>query len=155
MNLTDKNSRENDTNEDSLEFICNTIDLIGDMYADNEDYDILIAETLLEIPKDIRDNVIYGCDFIIDKNLGLTFNLYYGPNREQPLILLNCLGLNRRSKKFKMSVIAHEIAHFTLNHHKTHPQNLRENLEQEKEADDLIEKWGFQRTNEQSYKNKI
>ncbi|GAI62428.1 unnamed protein product, partial [marine sediment metagenome] len=38
---------------------------------------------------------------------------------------------------------AHEIAHFSLEHHKTHPKNLNEYLKHEKEADDLIVEWGF------------
>ena len=37
--------------------------------------------------------------------------------------------------------VAHDIAHFILGHHK----NGGGGPEKEKEADDLIEKWGFKR----------
>ena len=46
----------------------------------------------------------------------------------------------------KKSIVAHEVAHFILGHHKTGG-----GPEKEREADDLIEKWGFKR----AYANKL
>ena len=50
--------------------------------------------------------------------------------------------MDKELESRKMDVIAHEIAHFVLGHHKL--ENCS-NPKNEKEADDLIEKWGFKR----------
>ena len=146
--------------EDSLEGILYELNLIGDAYADNEDYRILIAKTLMKIPKDVRDKTLIEVTFIVDENLGLAFNLHLMNPKgkkiiDHPFILLNLLAMREESKSFRMDVIAHEIAHFFLGHYKTPSKNLNEFLKREKEADGLIVEWGFNRTNEEAYKKKV
>jgi len=156
----DKESKKWKKFEDSLEGILYELNLIGDAYADNEDCGILIAKTLMKIPKDVRDKTLIEVTFIVDENLGLASNLHImNPKRkdkiEHPFILINQIAMREESKSFRMDVIAHEIAHFFLEHHKTLPKNLNEYLKREKEADDLIVEWGFNRTNEEVYKKKV
>ncbi len=114
----------------------------------------------MKIPKNVRDNVLFEVTFIVNENLGLTtilstINTNGKKIVEQPIILLNQLAMGKESKTFKMDVIAHEIAHFTLCHHKTVAKNLDEHLRREKEADDLIVQWRFNRSNEAEYKGKV
>lgn len=155
-----KNQTDGKKWEKSIEEILFSLNLTGDVYADHEEYRILIAETFLKIPKDVRDKALSKVAFIVDENFGLTtilstINTNGKEIVEQPIILLNQLAMEEESRTFKMDVIAHEIAHFTLGHHKTMAGNLDEHLRQEKEADDLIVQWGFNRSNEAAYKDKV
>jgi len=59
---------------------------------------------------------------------------------KQTFILLNFTAMEKMSETAKMSIIAHEIAHFVLGHQKP---NIKVS---EEEADDLITKWGFKRS---------
>ena len=54
------------------------------------------------------------------------------------IIVLNCLQIElvKLSRKEKMLILAHEFAHEILGH--TH-----DTIEEEKEANALMEKWGF------------
>lgn len=62
-------------------------------------------------------------------------------NAEVPVIILNFSEMekDRLSESRMMDTIAHEIAHFVLGH------LIAGGAEQEREADNLIEKWGFRR----------
>ena len=153
-----KENNQNDEWLNSLEDIQYYLELIGNRYSDKEDYSLLISETLLRIPLEKRAEVIVNSIFISDEDYGCVFNLYIkNPKRnkkvKQPIILLNFAAMEKESRPFKMDVIAHEIAHFIKGHHNKHPNNNDEYIKQEKEADDLIEKWGFNRTNKEKYKD--
>jgi Zn-dependent peptidase ImmA (M78 family) len=63
----------------------------------------------------------------------------------QPLIFINFSEMKKLSKKRKMNIVAHEIAHFILNHHLKNCSKMKDGMRLEKEADDLIVKWGFKR----------
>ena len=62
-------------------------------------------------------------------------------NIEQPFILLKFSLIEKQSEDCKMDFIGHEIAHFTLWHLKL---MIYDPLT-ERKADDLVEKWDFNR----------
>jgi len=122
---------------------------------------MIIAETLLRIPKTARKKVMeeatiiivgeaYGTVYLmIPSELKSEDQLIKGSNGlvhvkiEVEIILLN-FGLMERNKlneEGKGINVAHEIAHFILGHHRLPGRAL----EREKEADDLIVEWGFKR----------
>lgn len=157
--LAEKNRREHEDWQNSIDGIVYDLNIVGNMYADNEDYGILIAETLQKIPTKIRKNILDTAVFVTDENYGCVYSIPItnpkdGKSFKQPIILLNFIAMEQISKGIKMDVIAHEIAHFVLEHYKYHPKSLEEHLKQEKEADDLIVQWGFNRSNEEVYKDK-
>lgn len=132
---------------------------------------IIIANTLLNLPENIKEKVLGEVNFVVMPNI---FGEYIGrvpfqrvitkkelekckfdgkvfgwPEKtylikiEQQIILLN-LDAMRRKKKSKflmMSSVAHEIAHFILGHEGANNSNPLN----ERKADDLVEKWGFKR----------
>ena len=130
---------------------------------------ILIAETLLKLPKEAREEVLEEVIFIVADGVhGTLFELsikedYIGKllsmgkidltkkdssvklstllklKMKMPFVLLNFANMRKESKNVKMSTIAHEIAHFVLGH------GMEGGEEKERTADDLIEKWGFKR----------
>lgn len=143
------------TSEDPVDNILSKLNVWDDESEQCYNYQRLIAKTILEIPKKHRKR-------ILDNNKGPVFILMAGTTyaliREviftgksntklhikKKVILLNFYAMETRkkSKRFQMSSIAHEIAHFLLNHVDTQHSYA---LNAEKEADDLIEKWGFKR----------
>jgi hypothetical protein len=100
---------------------------------------------LQQLPKSVRKKVLEEVNFIvIDKDLrGHPFSMTLF-SREKQLILsfiiLNFGAMENMTKKGVMSTIAHEIAHHVLGHH-----SFTGNHDAEKKADDLCEKWGFDR----------
>ena len=131
---------------------------------------LIIAETLLRLPKRIKRKVLDEIIFVVStpRHNGIVCNAYFTkiiktkdlkPTKGktcsieilQPLIFLN---FGSRSKSKKMDMTAHEIAHFILGHHRSliSLKGVKVN-KAEKEADDLIEKWGFKRCRK-SYKIK-
>ena len=105
----------------------------------------LIAETVCRLPPEVQERIINELVFVgIDGVHGqfeiFGFNSDY-KDRLIPMILLNFSSMRRKSKKYKMTVIAHEIAHFFLRH-----EDMIGGKEIEIAADDLCEKWGFGRS---------
>jgi Zn-dependent peptidase ImmA (M78 family) len=82
------------------------------------------------------------------ENLVLPRDMFrdYGEGLIAPVIFLNFLVIWDEDEEEQMTIVAHEAAHFILGHH------LLEHADFscEKEADNLAEKWGFQR----AYKEK-
>ncbi|MBU4308804.1 MAG: hypothetical protein KJ566_03340 [Nanoarchaeota archaeon] len=125
----------------------------------------VVAKTLLKLPKKIREKVLdevvfilmgSGCAGTIDQLCFTKFTKDAQDKKEwgdgfslsftQPLILLN---FSEMKKGKEMDLIAHEIAHFILGH----IPNPLKNFPVEREADDLTEKWGFERNyKEKDYK---
>ena len=147
--------------EDSKEWISYELKIYGDEFVEYDKYRDLIVETLQKIPKDERDNVLIDAIFMVVIDYGQVRSLHI-PNPkgnkmiEQPVILLNFALMEKEScsEYYMMDVVAHEIAHFSLGHHETKSKNKTEWMNREKEADDLIEKWGFKRTNYDVYKRR-
>ncbi|MCI0529767.1 MAG: hypothetical protein L0Y56_20180 [Nitrospira sp.] len=105
----------------------------------------LIVKTLLKLPHKVRNKVLDEVTFVALNTEGShgVFDLLYCPPHEkekyEPMIFLNFNGFRRKTESFKLTVIAHEIAHFILNH------GNEPGPTQEKDADDFCEKWGFGR----------
>lgn len=90
-----------------------------------------IVKTISHIPQD-------HYDFIINNIMFLEFNaICQGQTISRKNIQKAFLILLKPPSN--QNIIAHEIAHALLNH------TLGAEINQEKEADDLIEKWGFKR----------
>ena len=118
-----------------------------------------IAETLLRIPESAKEKVLkdavfvtmsgtYGAFLIgVPSELKSEDQLIKGSDGlthvkiEVPLIFLNFALMEKDGvdEEERRSNVAHEIAHFILGH------KFSGGREKEKEADDLIEKWGFKR----------
>ena len=111
----------------------------------DEKNSILIAETVCRLPIEVQERIIDEVVFVgIDGVYGQfkIFGLNSGyKDGLIPMILVNFSSMRRKSKKFKLTVIAHEIAHFFLQH-----EDSIGGKEIEIEADDLCEKWGFGRS---------
>ncbi len=140
--------------ENSVTGIFDNLKFFGDTVED-EKRKRIVAETLLRLPYKVRKRTIDEVLFISMSTAGVTFkfegsvnlkkkdfkqkgNIYQG-RIELHFIILN---FRRCRKDRKMDVTAHEIAHFILGHH------LKKNINRgivEKEAEDLAEKWGFER----------
>ena len=137
-----------------------TLDTINDDYCDLEKY--LIAATIKNLPPDIQEQTedmtfVFSSDMGAAKLITLSDTLtkeelekkrYY---IEKKLIILNAYErkkLGMRQERF-MDFVAHEIAHHVLDHCKQELDGTIDGSKgtrsQEREADDLIEEWGFKR----------
>ena len=152
---------ENEEWENSIEGVMYNLHTIGDAFVSDEEDKLLIAKTLLKIPKEIREKVLDEVTFIHHQIYGIVCNFHLTGvldsedikqqigdrtffSKNAPLILLN-FGLMRNEKvpeSVIMDIVAHEIAHFVLGHHTIEKSHDPHN---EREADDLVEKWGFVR----------
>lgn len=153
--------------EDSIDGVLYDLGVLGDVTTEDENNKVIIAKTLLKLPKKIRRKISDEVIFILMTVSGTVYKVRFtkiikkkefkemieneGKKEnylieiEQPLIYLNFD--NRMKEEQKMNTIAHEIAHFILG---DYPGNFpapkrpkRYNIE--KAADDLIKKWGFNR----------
>ena len=120
--------------------------MIGDATAEDDRNKILIAKTLVALPEEIRNKVLSEVLFILLEVYGIAGCLSIPvpkgcKNIEQPFILLNFSLIEKQSEDCKMDFIVHEIAHFILGHHKS----MTYDPLAERKADDLVEKWGFNR----------
>jgi hypothetical protein len=152
--------------ENSLEEILYNLRTMAATTIADENDKVLIAETLQRIPARVRTKFLGEAVFVLMNGLyGIVINGYFNrtisrkdlvelPARDavvvtvrQGLIFLNFGEMKKLSKKRKMDIIAHEIAHFVLKHHLKTSVRSKEGMKMEKEADDLIVKWGFDRGN--------
>ena len=142
------------------------MNLIPECHADKEDI-ILICDTLLELPKNIRDKTLKEVSFLVVSDVQYGFFTYFHLSKPykdhtkqtneklrctiltitQPLIVLDFSRMKKLSIHNKMSNVAHEIAHFILEHN---DEVIRNDPEVERKADNLAEKWGFKRTYKES-----
>jgi hypothetical protein len=159
--------------ENFIEGIIDELKVFGAETVTEQEDVYLIAKTLLRLPKEVREKVLDEVWFIItDEVEGTIFRMdistevwrrLLAPLREEegdslvklsaleemlnktnmkiPFIVLNFAAMREESEVDKMNTIAHEIAHFILGHDGYDPRERN----MEKEADDLIEKWGFKR----------
>jgi len=153
----------------SIEGILYNLSVFGAETTVDEADKILIAKTLQKIPEEVREKVLNDATFILAHGVrGTVFEVHLTPlfitklrkeidlsNKDRlvklsdienldvkmAFILLNFSAMENEPEDVKMSTIAHEIAHFILGHHKPYTKKQKA----EKEADDLIVKWGFKR----------
>jgi hypothetical protein len=166
----DKRGKEHEEWRDSIEGVLYDLMTFGKATVEEEKDVYIIAKTLLRLPKDVRDKVLDEVCFIIaHEQAAAPFKVFIGSfvinklastgkidlsREEDPLvrlsviediamyfILLNFAAMEGMTEDDKMSIIAHEIAHFVLGHNSYSPKERNA----EKEADDLAEKWGFKR----------
>ena len=154
--------------EDSVDGVLYDLAVVGDVTEVDEESRFLIARTLLKLPKNVRRRVLEevtfviageACGTLVELNLGayvmdrlvksgkidprnkassVTYSDLLNMNISLPLIILNFAAMEGKSEREKMAIIAHEIAHYVLGHHKPFCSG---GDKAEKEADDLIEKW--------------
>jgi len=131
-------NKEFDKWENSIEGVLYELHTIGDATVDDQKDKILIAKTLLKLPKKIKRKVL-DADilFILPRAVG-TLGRLQTPLSFQDFIILNFSHMKRGTE---MDCIAHEIAHFVLGH----KNFVDSGSNAERKADDLTEKWGFRR----------
>lgn len=102
----------------------------------------LVVETLARLPEEVRDKVLDEAVFILaGEAYGTLFPVVVNYPREFCFVILN-LASTRKWDDFRfMSMVAHEIAHFTLG-----VMGLTSDPLAERKADDLCESWGFKRS---------
>jgi len=130
-----KESEKEENWDDSMDGVLYSLRTFGT--AGNDETTLLVAATLLIVPKKIREKILDDVIFIYTNDTagGVAFRIPK-MKEEQSVILLNFRGIS--SKERKMDIIAHEIAHIILGHDSTEFRGPAE-----KAADDLSEKWGF------------
>lgn len=143
--------------ENPTQAVLENLKTWGKTTISDDDDENLIVETLLKLPERIREKVIDKVVFILMHDTYGTVTIghlqkkirkkeseevgdFYSVHIKQALILLNFSLMKKKSKFFKMSTIAHEIAHFVLGN-----LNMPGKSNDERCADDLTEKWGFKR----------
>ncbi len=147
--------------ENSFEGVSYNLTYFDGGTREDDKNNAVIVETLLRLPKKVREKVLDEVIFIHTMVRGTVAEFHFTTrvedkdiekvsmfNKEkryfakivQPYILLNFKHV-KNSKK--MDLVAHEIAHIILDHHKL---DNRSSSEGEKAADDLAEKWGFKRS---------
>lgn len=160
-------NKEFDKWENSIDGVLYDLTMLGDHLIDDEKDKVIIAKTLLKLPKNIKEKVLNEVVFIIGRATGSVVNFKLTKHLKdveikkwkfeevqhqlisfsQSLIILN---FSNMKKGGEMNTIAHEIAHFILGHGK--PENIS-NPTNEREADNLSKKWGFKRCyKEKDYK---
>jgi len=145
--------------ENSVEGIMYNLFTWGDATWQDEKNKIIIAKTLQRLPKKIRRKVLNEVTFMIMTAEGTVAKLRftksvnkkdfqkigetYNVATEVVVIFLNFP--KRQKEEDKMVTVAHEIAHFILGDYLGSIVKRPKNYNGEKAADDLIEKWGFER----------
>ncbi len=155
-----KMKKLNEKAENSKEVIYDNLYILNETPIEDTEYIELIIKTIQRLPIRIRKRVLNNVRFILINATtygacrGLNFNEVvtdvkkigkgYLVRKRIHLILLNFYAMeqNKKSKKYMMKVIAHEIAHYILGHSHMSKRGRPNN---ERDADDLIEKWGFKR----------
>jgi len=152
--------------EDLYEMIDYQLNIFGDETVEDLKYRRLIIEVLAQIPEEAREKALEEGIFIIAGNTtGASIPFYPFPCTDESelrklvkeaeslehflkrrLIILNFALMEKAgyTEDEMKAVIAHEVAHLVLDHPAGAP--VEEAEKKEREADDLAEKWGFQRT---------
>lgn len=150
--------KEFDNWRNSIEGVLYNLSIGGNTMVDDRKYELIIAKTLLKLPKKVRNKILDESHFIITGGtLGTTgmirktaiIKTY--PEKEIALptatveirlIILNfsAMETGKMSESSMMDVVAHEIAHLILKHY-----GSSSDPKGERKTDDLVEKWGFKR----------
>jgi len=147
--------------ENSFEGVFYNLTYFDGETKEDDKNNVVIVETLLRLPKKVREKVLDEVIFIHTMVRGTVGEFHFTSNVQnkdiekismfnkekryfakivQSFIILNFKHVKNSEK---MDLVAHEIAHIILNHHKL---DNRSNPDNEKAADDLAEKWGFKRS---------
>ena len=129
--------------ENSIEGILYDLTSMCSGTHDDEQNDYLIAQVLQRLPKKAREKVLDEVIFVHISAYGTVARLIFQEHIKQKFFIIfnfKCI----RKDETKINTIAHEIAHFILSP-KEPCKNRLADIE-EKEADDLAEKWGFGRS---------
>jgi hypothetical protein len=128
--------------EDSLEGIHYCLNVWGDASLGTEKATYLIVRTLATLPRRVRNKVLERVIFVVfaGGQFGTGAIYEFKESARVPIIFLNFTGMQRRSQRYQMSTVAHEIAHYILGHF----DYSQRSTNAERKADDLTEKWGFE-----------
>jgi hypothetical protein len=120
--------------------------VFGAETVEDERYEILIAETIQRLPKDVRDEVLGKVNFIVAGGVDGTFFTVNVLNYVVDAIH-STRGIKRRRgvQWVKLSAIEEADLKLSFIHFILRQTNDKPRAEKEKEADDLIEKWGVKR----------
>jgi hypothetical protein len=149
--------------ENSLEEIHDSLKLMGDINFEDMQHNSLICQVLLNLPKEVREKVLDEVFFVHTTAWGTVRRVHFHKFIEekeakkiegngfiksgfdvtipQVFIILNLKCI--RKDETKKDTIAHEIAHFILD--SKDPDKSSPSDKAERDADDLAEKWGFNR----------
>lgn len=162
MELIEGGQKEYKNRLNSFKEVASKLKIFGNILAEDSKYKGFIIECLLRLPFEIKERVLNEATFIMfsENSLGHVFKMRIVENsptaekisdgktvvcaHEIPVILLNFGSMKKSTKARIMTTIAHEIAHFILGHSPASPIEGND----DKEADDLCEKWGFGRAYE-------
>ena len=142
------------------EIIYDKLNVLNETPIEDTKYIAFIVKTIQRLPIRIRKKVLNNVRFILINATtygacrGLNFSEIvknvrkiekgYLVRKRIQLILLNFYAMEQRkkSKEYIINVIAHEISHYILGHSDISKRGRPNN---ERDADNLIEKWGFKR----------
>lgn len=158
-----KKDEKYDQWENSIEGIFYFLNSMVEVTQEDGHNNHLIAQVLQKLPKNVREKVLEEVIFVHTTVQGTVRNMYFQKFIEEAefqkgtedkliksgyfvkipkfFIIFNFKCFKK--DETKMDTIAHEIAHFILS-----PKDLYESRPsdiEEKKADDLAEKWGFNR----------
>lgn len=120
-------------------------ELSGAMCVTSDDLRAIVAEVLLKVPDDVRDFVYWNCYFS-SIECRAVFRDHTGKKEADLLYWHIFLYEDYDDKDDYQSVIAHLIANAYLGHNKKNcfmPPKVKEALKYEREACELVKKWGF------------
>ncbi len=141
-----------------LKEIFDRLPSVADVIEKDQENSMYISKTLVRLPKSIRERVLEEVAFVHTAARGTVSRVLFRKDIEsdedleeikkgkcvfieQSLIILNLKYVKNTQK---MDVIAHEIAHYVLGH--DDPYHTGTWQEDERAADDLAERWGFNRS---------
>ncbi|MEE9214119.1 MAG: hypothetical protein V3U54_04875 [Thermodesulfobacteriota bacterium] len=147
LRAKEENIRNRIEFKNSIEGVSHYLKYYGGDTDEDEKRRHIIAKTLLKLPYKVRNKMIDEVAFL-NADLSAGKVIWIKPLvvewKVKAVILLN--PIPSKSERGRMNTIAHEIAHFTLEHHKIQNRKKLPELNiREKKADDLAEKWGFKR----------
>jgi len=129
---------------DLLERIDYDLCVYGDATVESKKHRFMILKTLVRIPEDVREKILGNVVFIVAtegvRGTTFSFDLKYAFPETLFFIILNFGEMKDDSESEISGSIAHEIAHCLLGH-----SIMSGGRKAEMNADDLIEKWGFER----------
>lgn len=126
--------------ENSIEGIHYDLAVFGEALITDEHNSLLICKVLQRLPKKTREKVLEEVIFIHTTAWGTIHQLHFQEHiKDRVIIIFNFKCIKK--DETKMDTIAHEIAHYILGHYGIVEQDPND----ERAADDLVEKWGFGR----------
>jgi len=140
--------KDDDKELEEINRILSRLKVISNDYDKEErNVAVTIAVVLSKLPSNVREKTLNEVVFLyMYLNGGIMFWTKIIERLKVKAIIFLCPRPCCTEPEL-MDIIAHEIAHFMLNHLRF-KEHLKTNETREKEADDLAEKWGFTRQDE-------